>query len=232
MPCGTTISCAREWDELEPRAVHLIPFRLARLRAPYSQGIFRPADPAGRNMIRCASSSTASLLARDVTALVIGRRLPPGAWVPATLAGYSPQGQGRELSGGGARSKGAVQGAVVGGFSKRESTARGLRRAALSHRPAEGENRRTAHGSVGVRAEGEGVSSRDGTWSLIGGSARQAEVRRPDPARLQRAPSVFSGNLPPPSRRSCAARAACSRRPASSWLRLIRRARVQGLLRI
>ena len=30
-----------------------------------------------------------SLLDNDVTALVIGRRLPPSAWVPATLTGFS-----------------------------------------------------------------------------------------------------------------------------------------------
>ena len=62
-----------------------------------------------------------SLLDRDVTALVIGRRLPPGAWVPATLAGYSRRkAKGVSYPVAVRDPKGAVQGAVVGGFSKRE----------------------------------------------------------------------------------------------------------------
>jgi hypothetical protein len=62
-----------------------------------------------------------SLLDHDVTAIVIGRRLPPIAWVPASLPGHRR-----------ARASGVsypvvvrdprneVQGAVVGGFSRLE----------------------------------------------------------------------------------------------------------------
>jgi hypothetical protein len=62
-----------------------------------------------------------SLLDPDVTALVIGRRLPPKSWVPATLAGYSR----RKAAGvtypvAVPDPKGVVQGAVVGGFSRLE----------------------------------------------------------------------------------------------------------------
>jgi hypothetical protein len=62
-----------------------------------------------------------SLLDPDVTALVIGRRLPPSAWTPAILSGYSrcrAKGVSHPIA---VRDpKGVVQGAVVGGFSKRE----------------------------------------------------------------------------------------------------------------
>lgn len=62
-----------------------------------------------------------SLLDRDVTALVVGRRLPPRAWVPARLAGFSR----RKVEGASypiaiRDPKGTVEGAVVGGFSRRE----------------------------------------------------------------------------------------------------------------
>lgn len=62
-----------------------------------------------------------SLLDPDVTALVIGRRLPPNSWVPASLAGYSR----RKAAGvtypvAVPDPRGTVQGAVVGGFSQRE----------------------------------------------------------------------------------------------------------------
>jgi hypothetical protein len=62
-----------------------------------------------------------SLLDRDVTAVVIGRRLPPTAWVPARLPGYRRS-----------KAKGAtypiavrdpraeIEGAVFGAFSKRD----------------------------------------------------------------------------------------------------------------
>ncbi len=62
-----------------------------------------------------------SLLDRDVTALVIGRRLPPRAWVPASLAGYSRRkAKGVSYPVAVRDPKGTIQGAVVGGFSKRE----------------------------------------------------------------------------------------------------------------
>ena len=62
-----------------------------------------------------------SLLDPDVTALVIGRRLPPGAWVPATLAGFSRRkAKGVSYPVAIRDPKGRVDGAVVGGFSPRE----------------------------------------------------------------------------------------------------------------
>lgn len=62
-----------------------------------------------------------SLLDRDVTALVIGRRLPPTAWVPASLSGYTRRkAKGVSYPVAIRDPKGTVQGAVVGGFSKRE----------------------------------------------------------------------------------------------------------------
>ena len=62
-----------------------------------------------------------SLLDHDVTALVIGRRLPPSAWQPATLDGFSRR-RARGVSYPVAirDPRGTVKGAVVGGFSKRE----------------------------------------------------------------------------------------------------------------
>ncbi len=62
-----------------------------------------------------------TLLDRDVTALVLGRRLPPAAFSPATLAGHA-----RRRAQGGSypvivrdpRSK--VAGAIVGGLSRRD----------------------------------------------------------------------------------------------------------------
>ncbi|MBI3199162.1 MAG: gamma-glutamylcyclotransferase [Rhodospirillales bacterium] len=62
-----------------------------------------------------------SLLDNDVTALVIGRRLPPGAWVPASLAGYTRRkARGVSYPVVVPDPKGEVQGAVVGGFSRKE----------------------------------------------------------------------------------------------------------------
>ncbi len=62
-----------------------------------------------------------SLLDRDVTALVIGRRLPPRAWVPASLAGYSRRkARGVSYPVAVRDPRGTIEGAVVGGFSKRE----------------------------------------------------------------------------------------------------------------
>ena len=62
-----------------------------------------------------------SLLDNDVTALVIGRRLPPSAWVPATLAGFSRRkAKGVTYPVAIRDPKGKVEGAVVGGFSARE----------------------------------------------------------------------------------------------------------------
>jgi len=62
-----------------------------------------------------------SLLDPDVTALVIGRRLPPNAWRPATLPGFSRRkAKGVSYPVAVRDPKGMVQGAVVGGFSKRE----------------------------------------------------------------------------------------------------------------
>ena len=62
-----------------------------------------------------------SLLDNDVTALVIGRRLPPCAWVPATLTGFSRRkAKGVTYPVAIRDPKGKVEGAVVGGFSARE----------------------------------------------------------------------------------------------------------------
>jgi hypothetical protein len=62
-----------------------------------------------------------SLLDRDVTALVIGRRLPPRAWVSATLKGFTRRkAKGVSYPVAIRDPKGEVQGAVVGGFSKLE----------------------------------------------------------------------------------------------------------------
>ena len=62
-----------------------------------------------------------SLLDQDVTALVIGRRLPPRAWVPASLAGYSRRkARGVSYPVAVRDPKGTIRGAVVGGFSKRD----------------------------------------------------------------------------------------------------------------
>jgi hypothetical protein len=62
-----------------------------------------------------------SLLDRDLTALVIGRRLPPTAWVPATLNGFTrrkAKGVSHPIA---VRDpKGTIEGAVISGFSKRE----------------------------------------------------------------------------------------------------------------
>ncbi len=62
-----------------------------------------------------------TLLDRDVTALVLGRRLPPQAFLPALLPGYS---RWRVLGGSYPISvpdrKGAVSGAIVGGLSPRD----------------------------------------------------------------------------------------------------------------
>ena len=76
-----------------------------------------------------------TLLDRDVTALVLGRRLPPAAFVPAILPGYSRwrvQGGSYPISV--PDHKGQVSGAVVGGLSARTSRARRLR-AGLSIAP-------------------------------------------------------------------------------------------------
>ena len=62
-----------------------------------------------------------SLLDPDVTALVIGRRLPPSAWVPASLSGYSRhKAKGVSYPVAIRDPKGTVQGAVVGGLSRKE----------------------------------------------------------------------------------------------------------------
>ena len=62
-----------------------------------------------------------SLLDPDVTALVIGRRLPPTAWVPALLQGfrrYKAKGVTYPIA---VRDpKAEIAGAVFGGFSRRE----------------------------------------------------------------------------------------------------------------
>ena len=62
-----------------------------------------------------------TLLDRDVTALVLGRRLPPGAFVPAVLPGYSRwrvQGGSYPISV--PDRKGTVAGAMVAGLSSRD----------------------------------------------------------------------------------------------------------------
>ena len=62
-----------------------------------------------------------SLLDHDVTAIVVGRRLPPAAWLPATLPGHR-----RTLARGVSYPvlvrdpRDTVRGAVVGGFSALE----------------------------------------------------------------------------------------------------------------
>ena len=62
-----------------------------------------------------------TLLDRDVTARVLGRRLPPGAFTPAILPGHAR----RRIEGGSypiavPDPKSAVAGAVVGGLSRRD----------------------------------------------------------------------------------------------------------------
>src|SRR5260370_30534202 len=62
-----------------------------------------------------------TLLDHDVTALVLGRRLPPKAFVPAILPGYSRwrvEGGSYPLSV--PDRKGEVSGAIVGGLSVRD----------------------------------------------------------------------------------------------------------------
>jgi hypothetical protein len=62
-----------------------------------------------------------TLLDHDVTALVLGRRLPPAAFVPAILPGYSRwrvQGGSYPISV--PDRKGEVPGAIVGGLSARD----------------------------------------------------------------------------------------------------------------
>jgi len=62
-----------------------------------------------------------TLLDHDVTALVLGRRLPPTAFVPAVLPGYSRwrvQGGSYPISV--PDRKGQVSGAIVGGLSARD----------------------------------------------------------------------------------------------------------------
>ena len=62
-----------------------------------------------------------TLLDHDVTALVLGRRLPPTAFVPAVLPGYSRwrvQGGSYPISV--PDRKGRVSGAIVGGLSARD----------------------------------------------------------------------------------------------------------------
>jgi hypothetical protein len=62
-----------------------------------------------------------SLLDEDVTAVVIGRRLPPTAWTPATLTGFSRRkAKGVSYPVAIRDPKGTIEGAVVGGFSKLE----------------------------------------------------------------------------------------------------------------
>jgi hypothetical protein len=62
-----------------------------------------------------------SLLDEDVTALVIGRRLPPGSWVPATLNGFTRRkAKGVSYPIAVRDPKGKIEGAVVGGLSKLE----------------------------------------------------------------------------------------------------------------
>jgi hypothetical protein len=62
-----------------------------------------------------------SLLDEDVTALVIGRRLPPGAWVPATLSGFTRRkAKGVSYPIAVRDPKGKIEGAVVSGLSKLE----------------------------------------------------------------------------------------------------------------
>jgi hypothetical protein len=62
-----------------------------------------------------------TLLDRDITALVLGRRLPPSAFVPAILPGFSRW----RVKGGSypialPDGRGEVEGAVVGGLSARD----------------------------------------------------------------------------------------------------------------
>ena len=62
-----------------------------------------------------------SLLDPDVTALVLGRRLPPSAWVPATLPGHAR----KRIKEGTypiavPDPKGSIVGAIVGGLSARD----------------------------------------------------------------------------------------------------------------
>ena len=132
-----------------------------------------------------------TLLDRDVTALVLGRRLPPAAFMPARLPG---------TRGGGRRApsypivvrdpRGEVPGAIVGGLSARD-VARlaafegpGYRVVPLRVRISG----RDDHG-VGVRAGAEPPAAERramGPGALA--APPQAGVRRPPEARAQRAP--------------------------------------------
>src|SRR5215471_10032258 len=62
-----------------------------------------------------------SLLDPDVTAIVVGRRLPPRAWLPASLPGYRrTRAKGVSYPAAIRDPRSEVRGAVVGGFSPRE----------------------------------------------------------------------------------------------------------------
>ncbi len=125
-----------------------------------------------------------TLLDTDVMALVLGRRLPPAAYTPAILPGHARR-----------RAKGAsypvvvrdaaarVPGAVVGGLSARDV-------ARLS--AFEGPGYRIATLRVVLAAGMTTVSVFEPVLEPAAMAAtRQARLRWPAEARVQRAPGVF-----------------------------------------
>ena len=136
-----------------------------------------------------------TLLDHDVTALVLGRRLPPAAFMPASLPGHARRRVKSATYPIVVRDpRGEVPGAIVGGLSARDvARLADLRRAALSHRAAASVriSGRDDHG-VGVRAGAEPPSAeRRAMGSGALAAPPQAGVRRPPEARAQRAPGVF-----------------------------------------
>src|SRR6266850_5299800 len=145
------------------------------------------------------TSSDALLLLRHAARR---RRYRPGAR-PAAAAGgvragapawpYAAAGQGRQLSGVGARPWRRSPGCDRGRPERaRCRTAVCLRGTALPHRVLESEGSGDADDGVGVRARGRALPAC--RWFVGSGALaaqRQAAVRGTAEARLQRAPGVF-----------------------------------------
>jgi hypothetical protein len=135
-----------------------------------------------------------SLLDADVTALVVGRRLPPHAWVPATLEGFSRRkARGVSYPVAVRDPKGMVEGAVISGFSRREVG----RLAAF-----EGPRYHTVPVKVRIRGRLTVVSvfapkekafqPVDGTWSLEEWQRRHKRVFVERLRKTVSSPSAFS----------------------------------------
>jgi Gamma-glutamyl cyclotransferase, AIG2-like len=123
------------------------------------------------------------LLDRDVIALALGRRLPPNAFVRASLPGHAR----RRIKGGSypivvRDPRGEVAGAVVTGLSVRDV-------ARLS--AFEGPRYWIVPLKVKVDGRFTIVSGQRGLGAPVMAASAQAPVRRPRAARLQRAPGVF-----------------------------------------